>query len=211
MIRVLWQDEALIVCEKPQGVLSEGEMPALLKDACGCAAVYPVHRLDKDTGGAMVFAKTAEAAGKMSALIRERALQKEYLAVVCGTLSEEAGEWTDLLFHDMKSNKSFVVKRNRRGVREATLSYRVLSCCETAQGPLSLVAIALKTGRTHQIRVQFSHRKFPLAGDLRYGGRGRCRIALWSHRLAFLHPFTKKEMEFSCEPPQDFPWNCFDR
>ena len=209
-LRILWQDESLACCEKPAGILSEGELPALVREACGCPAAFLVHRLDRDVGGAMVTAKTQKAAAALSAQIQNGQFQKEYLAVVCGCPKEPDGTLRDLLFHDAKKNKTFVVRRERKGVREAVLSYRVLA--HTADAPFgeaSLVCIRLETGRTHQIRVQFASRQLPLAGDRRYGGRGICGIALWSRRISFLHPVTGESLEITAPPPDQFPWNLF--
>ena len=125
-------------------------------------------------------------------------LKKEYLAVVRGALSPENGEMRDLLFHDRRQNKTFVVERQRAGVKEALLEYDTIERLVTARGEeCSLVHVLLHTGRTHQIRVQFASRGHSLLGDGKYGGRGDGRqIALFATRLAFLHPVTRKKMEF---------------
>jgi 23S rRNA pseudouridine1911/1915/1917 synthase len=208
-VRILYEDAALIVCEKPVGVLSEGEMPALLQQETGCPSVSVVHRLDRGVGGVMVFAKTKESAAALSEAVRSHALRKEYLAVVRGIPAEQSATWTDLLFHDARTNKTYPVRRMRKGVREAILSYEVHATCADESGDLSLVSVQLQTGRTHQIRVQFATHKLPLVGDGRYGGKGGSGIALWSHRLAFPHPKTGEPMEFLLPPPATFPWNLF--
>ena len=186
MIEILEQTPGLVVCIKPVGVHAQGEaeadLPALLKRQLGCE-IYPVHRLDQAVGGVMVFAKTAPAAAKLSQAIAGGTLQKEYLAVLERSPEQTEGELSDLLFHDRTKNKTYVVSRQRKGVKEAKLAYRVLD----VQNGLCLVRIRLYTGRTHQIRVQFASRGCPLAGDGKYGGKGSAPL-LWSYRLAFPDP-----------------------
>ena len=171
-IEILKRGEGYCVCIKPAGVSSQGEskddMPALLADALGVNTVYPVHRLDKETSGLMVYATDSECAAELSRQITSGELVKEYVAELAGLLREDSGELTDLLFFDRKRGRSFVVDRQRKGVKEARLSYRVISRTENS----TLVRVHLYTGRTHQIRVQFSSRGFPIKGDGRYGGGG---------------------------------------
>ncbi len=208
-MNVLYEDGDVIAVEKPRGVVSEGELPALLKDACG--ELFVVHRLDKGTGGAIVLAKSSRAAAYLTKAIGEGRLQKEYLAVVHGVPAEKAGEWTDLLYHDPRKNKSFVVSRERRGVRSAKLGYEVCGEREDeALGALSLVKIHLYTGRTHQIRVQFSSRGLPLEGDRRYGARDSLdEIALWSHVLSFPRPADGETVTVVSALPAAPPWSLF--
>lgn len=205
-IDVLYRDDDLAVCVKPQGALSQDagaqSVPGLLREALGAAQVWPIHRLDQAAGGVMVYALTERAAAALSRAVQNGQLEKTYLAVTQGTPQEPEGAWTDLLFHDQRRNKTFVVTRQRKGVREARLSYRVLA----GDGRRSLVAVQLFTGRTHQIRVQFASRGLPLAGDGRYGGGKAERLGLWSWRLRFPHPKTGKTMTFSRLPPADFSW-----
>jgi 23S rRNA pseudouridine1911/1915/1917 synthase len=205
-IEILYKNEHIVVCLKPVGVDSEGEgMPRLLKEQLG-GEIYPVHRLDKAVGGLMVFARTKLAAGKLSAAVADRELEKEYYAVVSGKPEQPEAVLEDLLYRDAAKNKSYVVKRMRRGVKSAKLEYKLL---ESHKGE-SLLRIRLHTGRSHQIRAQFSSRGLPLLGDIKYGSKERrCSIALWSCRLAFKHPKTGKPMEFSAKPPEQFPWNDF--
>lgn len=215
-MHILYEDSQLVAAEKPVGMLSEpagsgeNDMGSALAQQLGMA-LLPVHRLDRSTGGAMVFAKTRSAADKLSELIRQRAMEKEYLAVVHGT-PEPEGIWTDLLFRDSAHNKTFVVRRLRKGVREAKLAYRLLQTVQLPNGAASLVRIQLYTGRTHQIRAQFAARKMPLLGDGKYGSRdNRCDTALWCCRLAFRHPFTGKPIEVKSAPPAIYPWDLFSR
>lgn len=209
-IPILRQDEELIVCVKPAGLLSErGGLPELLEEQCG-GAVFPVHRLDRDVGGVMVYARTRAAAASLSALIAERRMEKEYLAVVEGCPEAECGELRDLLYHDQKRNKSYVVQRARKGVKEAALRYQLLETAETEQEPMSLLRIALDTGRSHQIRVQFASRRLPLVGDARYGSRIRSGgIALWSASLRFPDLRGGMALCFEASPPAVEPWTLF--
>ena len=208
-VPVLYEDERLLVCVKPAGLISErGGLPELLEQQCG-GPVYAVHRLDRDVGGVMVYARRRETAAALSALIAEQRMEKEYLAVVEGRPEADSGELCDLLYHDARKNKSYVVQRERKGVKKASLSYRLLGSVETEPGMLSLLRIRLHTGRSHQIRVQFASRKLPLAGDARYGSRLRGGIALWAVSLRFPDPDTGAARHFSAEPPGGWPWDRF--
>ena len=209
MIPIFHEDKTVIVCGKPAGVLSQaapGEaesMLSLLSAQCG-GAIYPVHRLDRESGGVMVFARTAGAAAALSRAITLGQLEKQYLCVVQGCPQPPEGQMTDLLFTDRQRSKTFVVQRMRKGVKEASLAYRVIACRDDH----TLVFITLHTGRTHQIRVQFASRRLPLAGDRKYGGSPGS-LALWSTRLAFPHPVTGQRMAFACLPPAEGFWRPF--
>ena len=207
-IEILYEDKNLIFAVKPVGVLSQkgdGEnMIDLLSQGRG--EVFPIHRLDTAVGGVMVFAKTSQAAAKLSALVSRNEVEKQYLAVLQGTPEKESDTLVDLLFKDSRKNKSFVVSRERKGVKKASLEYDLIK----AEQDLSLVKVKLHTGRTHQIRVQFASRKLPLLGDGKYGSKcNKCSVALWSHSLSFVHPFTNERLSFSANPPDSFPWNKF--
>lgn len=211
-LRILYEDAFLVAAVKPAGVLSEaGGMPDLLEARCGGAHMFCVHRLDRDVGGVMVYAKDGAVAGKLSAAIASRAVIKEYLAAVQGIPESPSGTLRDLLFHDTAKNKTYVVSRPRRGVREAELEYRLVSTVhDDAAGPLSLLAVTLHTGRSHQIRVQFASRKLPVAGDRRYGSTLRgSGIALFSHSLTLAHPVSGEAMTFCSAPPAVWPWTVF--
>ncbi|MBE6643201.1 MAG: RluA family pseudouridine synthase [Ruminococcaceae bacterium] len=215
-IKILYEDKHLTVCVKPPLILSQQDskgspdMTEALRTQLGTVHKV-VHRLDFGVGGTMVYAKTDVAAGKLSAAVSERSFKKEYLAVIYGTPEKEEGIYKDLLFKDSTKNKSFVVDRMRKGVKEASLEYKLLETKETDKGVLSLVHVKLHTGRTHQIRVQFASRKTPLYGDGKYGSKTSDKTtALWSYRLNFAHPITKKEIFQESLPPSDFPWNLFD-
>lgn len=210
-IPILRQDGEVIVCVKPAGVLSErGGLPELLEQQCG-GTVWPVHRLDRDVGGLMVYARSQKAAAALSAAIAAQRLKKEYFAVVEGRPAADGGELRDLLFHDAARNKSYVVRRERKGVKKAALTYRLLATAETEQGPLSLLRVELQTGRSHQIRVQFASRRLPLLGDTRYGSRIRGGIALFSCALCFPDPQDGVGRSYAALPPDAYPWNLFDR
>lgn len=205
-IRILYQDSSLIVCCKPVGVEAEGEgMPRLLERQLG-GPIFCVHRLDKAVGGVMVYARTGQAAAALSAAVARREMEKEYLCVASGAPEPPQGLMRDLLYRDAARNKSFVVKRPRKGVKEAELAYTLLE----REGESSLVRVSLHTGRSHQIRVQFASRAMPLLGDGKYGSRERrCTIALWSCRLVFQHPLSGVPMAFTALPPPAFPWDSF--
>ena len=178
-MEILYSDKALAVCVKPVGLDSEQEVPAALIQVLG-GEIFPIHRLDKNVGGVMVYARTRQAAAALSKAIQEGSMVKEYVALVHGT-PPETGDWEDLLFKDSAKNMVFVVKKERKGVKKARLDYRVLT-----SGPDSLVRIRLHTGRSHQIRVQFASRGYPLAGDHKYGARDDLAAPmLFSCRVSF--------------------------
>jgi len=178
-MEVLFQDQDIAVIVKPVGMDSEKDVPAALQTKLG-GSFYPVHRLDQNVGGVMAFARNPKAAGELSRQIQNGSLQKEYVAMVHGS-PEETGDWIDLLFKDSRKNKVFVVKKERTGVKKARLTYRRLSV-----GEQSLVRIRLHTGRSHQIRVQFASRGFPLVGDHKYGSRAKeTAPMLYSCQLSF--------------------------
>lgn len=206
MIHILYEDRSILVCRKQAGMLSQAgpgpNLPELLGQETG-GAVYPVHRLDREAGGVMVYARTRPAAAELSEAIRQGRLRKEYVCLVRGVPEQPEGVYRDLLLHDRTRNKSFVVRRMRGGVREAGLSYRVAA----SEGGISLVRVRLHTGRTHQIRVQFSSRGTPLLGDGKYGGGGG-PLMLWSCLLAFPHPKTGRELVFR-DLPEGGLWERF--
>ena len=207
-MEILYQDEHILLCIKPPRVLSTDEpggLPELVREALGNpkADVRTVHRLDRVVSGVMVLAKSSQAASELSRQIREGEFEKSYLAVVHGSPAP-SGTYVDLLLRDKRERKTYVVTERGKGVQEAILDYRTLG---TVDG-LSKVSITLRTGRTHQIRAQFSSRELPLVGDRKYSlNEDPCEIALWSHCVAFRHPVTQERMEFSAEPPRTFPWD----
>ncbi len=188
----LYHDRDLAVVLKPVGLDSESALPAAIIAELG-GECCPVHRLDLNVGGVMVYARTKSAAAALSRAIQEGTMVKEYLALVHG-VPEESGDWTDLLFKDSRKNKVFVVNRERAGVKKARLTFTRL----TAEDP-SLVRIRLYTGRSHQIRVQFSSRKHPLVGDHKYGSRDEMTAPmLYSCCVTF--PWKGRELRFEHLP-----------
>lgn len=202
-MEILYSDREIVVCLKPVGLDSEHQVPEVLSQLLG-GEIFTLHRLDKNVGGVMVYARTKGAAAAFSRLIQENKLVKQYVALVHGAVPA-AGDWQDLLFKDSRKNKVFVVNRQRNGVKAARLEFVRLW-----EGDPSLVRVRLHTGRTHQIRVQFASRKMPLLGDSRYGGNRQMPLALWSYRLSFPHPITRQPLLGKSLP--DFsaaPWNLF--
>ena len=186
---ILYSDKKIIVCIKPVGLDSEKEFPDALKARFG-GEISPIHRLDKNVGGVMVYARTKQAAGQLSKAVQEGTMIKEYVAMVHGT-PPESGDWQDLLFKDSSKNKVFVVRKERRGVKKARLEFTRLTA-----GEESLVRIRLHTGRSHQIRVQFSSRGFPLVGDHKYGSRDEKNAPmLFSCCLTFPYQGEMKRFE----------------
>ena len=191
-MEILYSDKNIAVCVKPVGLDSEAQVPDALK-AQLVGEIFPIHRLDKNVGGVMVYARTKQAAAALSKAVQEGTMAKEYVAMVHGT-PPESGDWEDLLWKDSKKNKVFVVKRQRAGVKKARLEFKRLSAGET-----SLVQIRLHTGRSHQIRVQFSSRGFPLVGDHKYGSRDeKAEPMLFSCRICF--PYKGKTVVYEKLP-----------
>ena len=191
-MEILYSDREIVICVKPVGLDSELEVPAALKERLG-GEIFTLHRLDKNVGGVMVYARTKAAAAVLSRAIQEGAMVKEYVALVHGT-PPVSGDWEDLLWKDSKKNKVFVVKRLRGGVKKARLEFVRL-----AAGEESLVRIRLHTGRSHQIRVQFASRGYPLVGDHKYGARDSSPAPmLFSCKLAF--PWKGKTAQFEAKP-----------
>lgn len=208
-MEIIYKDKDIIVCVKPAGVLSTDEpggVPDLVRIELGdsSANVRTVHRLDQTVSGLMVLARRSKAASELSRQIREGEFHKEYVAVIHGNPLDDQGELRDLLLRNKQERKTYIVHEPGKDVQEAVLDYRVLHREEN----LTRVRIRLHTGRTHQIRVQFSGRGWPLVGDRKYGNpEETCNIALWSYRLAFNHPYSGKPMEFILEPPEVYPWS----
>lgn len=213
-MNILYEDQRVLVCLKPYGVVSTDEpggLPSLLRKHLGDdkACVRTVHRLDQVVGGVMVLARSKKAAQLLSAQVQERSFGKEYLAVVHGTPQPQQGTLRDLLFRVKAQRKTIVVDEPGKDVQEAVLDYETLA----QKNGLSLVKIHLRTGRTHQIRAQFSHHSCPLVGDGKYGAPELSDlegIALWSRYIAFDHPQTGQRMAFEAPPPETYPWNLFN-
>lgn len=192
-MEICYEDSRFVIAVKPVGLDSETEFPRALEAQLG-GTFFPIHRLDKNVGGLMVYARTREAAAELSKAVQAGSMVKEYLALVHGTVPE-TGDWEDLLWKDSRKNKVFVVKRPRAGVKPARLEYRRLD----SDGEISLVRVRLHTGRSHQIRVQFSSRGYPLVGDHKYGAQDKeSAPRLYSCALTF--PFRGKEYHFESQP-----------
>lgn len=217
MIKILYEDKFIIAANKPCGVLSaaseteQESVLSLIAEQRKLSEVYPINRLDRNVSGIILVAKKREFAAKFSALISERKINKEYLAVIHGVPQNLSGVYEDLLFRDSSCGKTFVVEKIRKGVKNASLEYSTQASKNSEDGMLSLVRIRLHTGRTHQIRVQFSSRKTPIFGDGKYGSHtNRGEIALCSARISFKHPYTSKFTDIKILPDfEKAPWNHF--
>lgn len=238
-MKIIHQTAEYVVVCKAAGEDSEHDLPGLLAEQNGDQATdyYVVHRLDKAAAGLLVLARDRQTAGELSRQLTENRLRKSYLCVVPGVPEPASGEMQDLLYKDKMKQKMFPVKRKRAGVKEASLTYRVLEtqasvsndvsnqaktdeevpespaqAQSTAEAltPLALVEVELQTGRFHQIRCQFAARKLPLVGDGKYGSRVRSpHLALFCRTLSFYDPKEKKELCFTAAPPAEFPWEIF--
>lgn len=221
-LKVLYEDNQIIVVEKAPNIPSQADktgdidMLTIVKryikekyNKPGEVYLGLVHRLDRPTGGIMVFARTSKAASRISNSIREKQMKKTYLAVVDGILDRKEGMLEDYLFKDQRNNISKVVDSSKKNAKLAKLDYKVLKVSE--KNKLSLVEINLHTGRHHQIRVQFANAGHSLFGDQKYGTRGKGKqLALWAYKLKIIHPVKKEEMTFTDEPNWEEPgWGNF--
>lgn len=205
-IEILYKNKDFVVCIKPSGVLSQvsesngKNMQDFFKEK-----IYCIHRLDREVSGVMVYAFNSAAASKLSKQIQDGDFKKEYVAIIHGEPSEKEGFLNDILFKDSKKNKSYVVKRERKGAKKAKLYYKTIH----SEDNLSLIFIRLYTGRTHQIRVQFASRKMPLYADKKYGGKDDGKIALFSKKISFKDFNTGEILEFSHDMPHNGIWEKF--
>ncbi len=206
-IKILYNDGYIAVAVKPRGLVSEAGCKDSFPDRLACylsenegknVTLFAVHRLDKETEGIMVYAKSSTSAATLSASLADGKWEKIYKALLCKAPAESEGELHDLLYYDRARGKSFVVTKKRQGVKSAVLSYKVLNILNDGR---ALVEVRLGTGRTHQIRVQFASRALPLCGDRRYGAPAEYgnTLALCAYRLSFLHPNTGEQMRFEIE------------
>lgn len=221
-LKVLYEDNHIIVVEKPVNIPSQADktgdidmltiIKSYIKDKYnkpGEVYLGLVHRLDRPTGGVMVFARTSKAASRLSEQIRDKKFQKKYLAIVDGKMEEKKGSMKDFLLKNEKTNTSKVVKEGTKNAKEAILDYEVVKYNKEIN--MSVVKISLHTGRHHQIRVQFASRNHSLSGDQKYGTRGRGKqLALWAYSLSFIHPTTKEEMTFETYPEIIGSWKILD-
>ena len=211
MVEVCYQDADILVCVKPARVLSTDEpggLPELLRMQLGDpgADFRTVHRLDRVVSGLMVLARNSQAASLLSRQVREGEFQKTYYAVIHGAPEKERDTLEDLLGRDKARKMTYVAAQPGKGIQQASLSYRILG----RAGGFSELEIRLHTGRTHQIRVQFASRGFPLVGERKYSTLDDpCEIALYSRSIGFRHPVSGNWMHFQHEPPECFPWSLF--
>ena len=217
-LKVIYEDNHIIVVEKIPNVPSQEDetgdisMMSLVKDYIkekynkpGNVYLGLVHRLDRPVGGVMIFAKTSKAASRLSNQVREKVFKKEYLAVVDGKLEQEKGTLENYLYKDKKTNKSYVVSKDKKDSKFAKLDYEVIKYDK--ENNVSLLKINLYTGRHHQIRVQFANIGHSIYGDQRYGSKGKNKqIALWAYRLTIEHPVRKEKMEFEDLPKEVGVW-----
>ncbi len=206
---ILYADNYIAVCIKPAGVLSTDEpggLPDMLRQELGTDNFRTVHRLDRVVSGLMVLARTRHAASDLGRQIMAEGIGKEYFAVIEGCPDIERGSMRDHLRRSKTEKKTYVCSEPTADTQEALLDYEVLE----RRGALSAVRIRLHTGRTHQIRAQFSSRGLPLLGDRKYGREADCDIALWSCALSFEHPKSGEILNFFRLPPDVYPWNEFE-
>ena len=209
---IIYYDDNIIVAIKPAGVISTDEpggRPSLLRQALGNenADIRTVHRLDQVVSGLMVVAQNPETASELSRQIRAGEFKKTYLAVVRGVPQERNGRMEDILLRSKEQRKTFVVNKPCRGSQEAVLDYKQLNS-NTKQ---SIDQKNLNTNHTHQKHTHITHRRLPLVGDRKYGGRDDgCDIALWSYSIGYTNPATGRFMTFKVKPPRAFPWTEFD-
>ena len=210
---VIFEDNHLLVVIKPQNVptVADSSKDESLQESLKAQTggfVGIVHRLDRVTGGVMVFAKTSKAAARLSEQIKDGTFKKTYYAVVNGIPKERSATLVNWLAKDTVRNTVAVVPQTTTGAKRAELTYKII---DTVKGD-ALVAVELETGRSHQIRVQMKHIGNPIVGDARYGGsrKGIKDIALWAYQLEFNHPTTHDRMKFIVNPPEDGAWANFD-
>lgn len=222
-LNVVYEDNHIIVVVKPQNVPTQEDeskdkdLLTMVKEYIkvkenkpGNVYVGLVHRLDRPTGGIMVFAKTSKSASRLTQEMHTGDFKKRYLAVVVGKPREKRAKLVNYLLKNARTNTVQVVPELTTNAKRAELDYVVLDDNEK----VSLVEVNLATGRSHQIRVQLKNIGCPIYGDVKYGGDKLAKghnLALWAYELKFVHPTTKENMTFKCYPPEDItPWNVFN-
>lgn len=219
---ILHEDNHIIVVLKPQNIPScedeskDLDMLNMIKEYIrvtynkqGNVYLGLVHRLDRPTGGVMVFAKSSKAASRLSEQLKEGDFEKRYFAIINGVPKEEKATLTHYMKKNAVNNMVYVCPQTVQGAKFAQLEYTLLD----KTSDLSLVDVKLHTGRSHQIRVQMNAIGHPLYGDMRYGGEKAKKgyLALWAYYLSFTHPVSKERMVFRVQPPKDnMPWKLFD-
>ena len=221
-MKIIYEDNHIIVVEKPVNIPSQADktgdedMLTIVKkyikekyNKPGEVYLGLVHRLDRPTGGVMVFAKTSKAASRLSEQVRNKDFIKKYLCIIDGKMEKDEDTLKDYLYKNEKNNMSRIAKPNEKNAKEAILDYKIIKYNEEIN--LSVAEILLHTGRHHQIRVQFSSRNHSLYGDQKYGTRGRGKqLALWAYSLSILHPITKERMEFKAYPEKIGSWKILE-
>lgn len=221
-LKIIYEDNHIIVVEKPVNIPSQGDktgdkdMLTIIKEYLikkynkpGDAYLGLVHRLDRPTGGVMVFAKTSKAASRLSEQIRNKQFEKQYLVIADGKFEKSEGTYEDYLLKNEKNNISKVVDPKNKNAKLAKLEYEVVKYNDETN--LSLVKVKLHTGRHHQIRVQFSARSHSIYGDQKYGARGRGKqLCLWAYKLSFNHPTTKEKLTFESYPEAIGSWKILE-
>ena len=214
-LNILYEDNHLIVVEKPSNVLSQKDntndldLPTIVKNYLkekyakkGNVYLGLIHRLDRPVGGIMVFAKTSKAAKRLTESFKKHDIVKKYLAICNGKFIESTGSFVDKL--ERLDNGNTIISKNGK---EASLTYKVLAYNKDKN--ISLVEVDLKTGRHHQIRVQFSSHNHPICGDQRYGLKEKMQICLFAYFLEFTHPVTKETLKFTLKPAKTGYWTKF--
>lgn len=204
MVEILYEDENILVINKPYGLDSQKEVPELLHKQLGYD-ILPIHRLDKTVTGLIVYGKNSYAVNEITKQIQSKQFHKEYLAVTSQLPPKQSDTLIDLLFHDRQKNKTYVVKRERKGVKKAILSYTLLDYSENK----ALLLIKPETGRTHQIRIQLANIKLPLVGDGKYGSKENCHCALFAYHLSFNNPKDNSIIDLRIKP-NHYPFNLFN-
>lgn len=219
MLKIIYEDNHVIVVEKPVNVPSQSDktgdkdLLTMIKEYLkekyhkkGEAYLGLVHRLDRPVGGVMVYAKTSKAAARLSEQIRQKQFTKKYLVIVDGKMEQKQGILENYLWKNERTNTSKVVEEGTKNSKYAKLKYEVLKYVPETN--LSVLKITLETGRHHQIRVQLSHADHSIYGDQKYGSRGKGKqIALWAYELSFIHPITKEKLNFTDMPETIGTWS----
>ncbi len=218
-MEILFEDNHLLVTVKPQGIpvqedsSKDEDFLSMLKNMIKARDNKPgnvylalVHRLDRPTGGVMVFAKSSKAASRLAEQFREREAGKHYLAIVHGVL-KESKRLENWILKDNATNISKIVSEKTKGAKQAVLNLKTKQYTDK----MTLLEIELETGRSHQIRAQLANIKYPIYGDHKYGtSKGKAELALWAYKLTLIHPVSKAKYTFEAEPPKEYPWDKFN-